>query len=408
MLATSPWPTHYFMMVPTAWAFRAAGHDVLVASQPSMSALITRSGLPAAEVGPDVDLVAIRKRTLPFERKAHEPAPTPTEAGDGADEVFGAWRDATTASLTAMVELAREWQPQLVLADPMCPAGLVAAHVVGAPAVRHLWAPDFLGSAEGDKVLSQIPGFYEPYERFGLTLAGDPAIRTVDPCPPSMEPPPSPNRRHVRFVPYNGPGRWRGTLPPVSPRPRVCLTWGVSVTRIVGETAFALPTVVRALAPLPVDIVVAIDASQRAMLGEVPDHVEVLESPPLHMLLPRCDLIVHQGGAGSTLTAARFGLRQVAITYLPDQANVAVAFSTTSAGIHLPGEAADEASIRAAVQALLDEPRFTEAAQRLREEIAAQPSPGRVAAELASLVPGHAPLTHRPPPATPVTSAVTR
>src|SRR5882757_8332379 len=110
LFATSPWPTHYFMMVPTAWAFRAAGHDVLVASQPSMSGLIASTGLPAVRVGPDIDLVDIRKRTLPFERKAHEPPPENGQSGgDGAAHVFDAWQDATTFNLDAMVGLARSW-----------------------------------------------------------------------------------------------------------------------------------------------------------------------------------------------------------------------------------------------------------------------------------------------------------
>ena len=385
LFATSPWSTHYYMTVPTAWAFRADGHQVLVASQPSMAGLITRSGLPAVAAGPDIDLVAIRKGTLKFERKAGEGPPAGTEADENANQVFDAWRTATTSNVDSLIELARAWQPDLVLCDPMCPGGLVAAHTIGVPGIRHLWAPDFLGSAAGDKVLGQLPGFYEPFERRGLRIDGDPAIRTIDPNPPSMEPPPSASRIHVQFIPYNGSGTLAVPLPPRDGRPRICLTWGMSVTRIVGEAAFLLPQVIRAIVDLELDIVVAVDTTQRAMLGDVPENVRVLESAPLHMLLPSCDVIVHQGGAGSTLTAARYGVRQLAITHLPDQSNVATPMAATGVGIHLSGETADAPSIRTAVQNLLDDDVYRESAERLRAEILGQSTPSNVVRQLSDL-----------------------
>ncbi|MFI1913917.1 nucleotide disphospho-sugar-binding domain-containing protein [Nocardia sp. NPDC020380] len=384
LFATSPWPTHYFMTVPTAWAFRAAGHEVIVVSQPSMAELIARSGMAAARVGPDIDLVAIRKRTLPFERKAGAPPPADGE-NDGADQVFDAWRAATTANVDPLVDFAKAWRPDIVLCDPMCPGGLVAAAVLGVPGIRHLWAPDFLGSAGAEQLLPQLPGFYEPFERRGVRVEGDPALRTVDPCPPSMEPPPSDRRIHVQFVPYNGTGVLSDRLPPRSGRPRICLTWGMSVTRIIGSAAFLLPQIISALSGLDAEIVVAVDATQRAMLGSVADNVRVHESAPLHMLLPTCDVIVHQGGAGSTLTAARYGVRQLAITHLPDQANVAMAFAGTGAGIHLSGEEITPADIRRAVHDLLADPGYRAGADRLRGEILAQPSPIDVAGQLCAL-----------------------
>lgn len=382
LFATSPWPTHYYMTVPTAWAFRAAGHEVLVASQPSITGLITRSGLPAAAVGPDIDLVAIRRRTLPHERAAHQ---APPEPGADTEPVFDLWQEATMANLDPLVAAARAWRPDLVVCDPMCPTGLVAARVLGVPGIRHLWAPDFLGSAGTDEMIATLPGFAEPYRSYGLEIDGDPAARTIDPCPPSMEPPPAPTRRHVRFVPYNGPAGTAGPPLPRSRRPRICLTWGLSVTRIVGTGAFLLPRVIEAVSGLGVDIVVAIDSSQRSMLGAVPDGVTVLEQAPLHMLVPGCDVIVHQGGAGSTLTAAREGLRQLALTHLPDQANVAIPMARTGAGRHLHGDEATSAAIRAAVAELLDDQSYRRAADRLREEMRAQPTPSHVVAELADL-----------------------
>jgi UDP:flavonoid glycosyltransferase YjiC (YdhE family) len=393
MVATSPWPTHFFVMQPLAAAFRAAGHEVLIVSQPSMGDLITRSGLPFAGVGTDIDMVEIRRRTLSLELKAREnPAAAETGNDDGGP-VFDAWQKAALANLEPIVEMARSWRPDLVMADTMCPPGLVAAHVLGVPGIRHLWGWDFFGSAGSEQLLATLPGFYEPYRRYGLDIEGDPALRTVDPCPPSLQPPASPAKVPVQYVPYNGAGRYPDLAPRdgTKNRPRICLTWGRSITRIIGERAFLLPRIIRALDGLDIEIVVAIDASMREQLGELPENVRVLESPPLHLVLGDCDAIVHQGGSGTVFNAIRFGLGQLAISHMADQDNISTALAASGAAVHLPGEQADEEAIRAAVIRLLEEPGFRSAAARLRTEMLAQPTPARVTDQLAELAAHHNP-----------------
>uniref|UniRef100_J1RV42 Protein IroB n=1 Tax=Streptomyces auratus AGR0001 TaxID=1160718 RepID=J1RV42_9ACTN len=50
LFTTWAWPSHLYALVTQAWACRAAGHEVLVASQPALAAEIGRCGLPAAVV----------------------------------------------------------------------------------------------------------------------------------------------------------------------------------------------------------------------------------------------------------------------------------------------------------------------------------------------------------------------
>ncbi|MER5538941.1 nucleotide disphospho-sugar-binding domain-containing protein [Streptomyces mirabilis] len=386
LVATSPWPTHYFVVQPLAAAFRAAGHEVLVVAQPSMADLVTRSGLPMAAVGSDIDLVEIRRKTLSQELKARQKPEDPARADDGG-QVFDTWQRAALANLDPVMELARAWKPDLVLADTMCPPGLVAAQELGVPGIRHLWGWDFFGSAGSEKILAALPGFYDPYRTYGLDVQGDPALRTVDPCPPSLQPPASPARLQVRYVPYNGAGRAPGRELRRRDKstPRVCLTWGRSITRIMGKRAFLLPRVIRALDGLDIEIVVAADAASREQLGELPGNVRVLDSPPLHLVLGDCDAIVHQGGSGTVFNAIRAGLGQLAISHMADQDNISAALAESGAGIHLQGEQADEQAIRAAVIRLLEDPEIRTAADRLRAEMLSQPTPAHVAAELAEL-----------------------
>src|SRR5262249_30229195 len=55
LFPTWAWPSHFFPMVPLAWALRAAGHEVRVASGPELAGTIRASGLPAVSVGTPVD-----------------------------------------------------------------------------------------------------------------------------------------------------------------------------------------------------------------------------------------------------------------------------------------------------------------------------------------------------------------
>ncbi|GLW74438.1 glycosyl transferase [Kitasatospora phosalacinea] len=384
LVVTSPWPTHYFVMQPLAGAFRAAGHEVLIAAQASMSDLVTRSGLPMVAIDGDVDLVGIRRRTLSRELQARE-KPAQAAGGEG-NEVFDSWREATLSNLDSVVEFASAWLPDLIVADTMSPAGLVAARVLGIPGIRHLWGWDFLGSVEGEKLLSALPGFYEPYERYGLKVTGDPATRTVDPCPPSLQPPGSPTRISMQYVPYNGPGSVPSGLPPrAEGRPRICLTWGRSITRIIGDKAFLLPQIIRAVDGIDADFVVAIDPADRDGLGELPPNVVALDAPPLHLLLDTCDAIVHQGGSGTVYNAIRYGLPQLAITHMADQDNISAALEKSGAGIHLRSEEATAEAIRRAVARLVDDSGIAHAAARLRAEMLSQPAPAQVVAELEQL-----------------------
>jgi UDP:flavonoid glycosyltransferase YjiC (YdhE family) len=52
-----PHKSHFFCMVPMAWALSAAGHEVRVASQPDITAAITAAGLNAVPVGVPLNLM---------------------------------------------------------------------------------------------------------------------------------------------------------------------------------------------------------------------------------------------------------------------------------------------------------------------------------------------------------------
>src|SRR5262245_47355088 len=84
LFTTFAWPSHYFPMVPLAWALRAAGHDVRMTSQPELLPTMRDSGLLATAVGRDLDVANPRR-----ESPAPDPAPAEDPAGtERSDRVF--------------------------------------------------------------------------------------------------------------------------------------------------------------------------------------------------------------------------------------------------------------------------------------------------------------------------------
>jgi hypothetical protein len=59
LFTTWAWRSHLHAVTPFAWACRAAGHEVLVASQPGLVDEIVRTGLPAVGVGRDIDAMGL-------------------------------------------------------------------------------------------------------------------------------------------------------------------------------------------------------------------------------------------------------------------------------------------------------------------------------------------------------------
>ncbi|HUD39130.1 MAG TPA: glycosyltransferase [Streptosporangiaceae bacterium] len=418
LFSTWAWSSHYFPMVPLAQACRAAGHDVRVASQPALVAAIRSSGLPAVVVGSDVDVNALfRDQVAPLIKAGSaEPARRTSLA-------IGIFVRVAEAMADDLVSFTQRWQPDLVVFDPITFAAPIAAAVTGVPAVRHLFGPDFTsggarpgaagasagaggaggtgaagagagtagagtgtGPANGARASAgpEMPGMAALLARFcvpDLQLRG---TLTVDPCPPSMQPSAAVTPREpMAYVPYNGQGvmpRW-----PSGPGHRVCLTWGTSTVALTGDDSFLPPAVITAAKDTGAEIVIAVTAEQRRLLPELPPGAKVLESVPLHLVLPECAAVVHQGGAGTTLTAAALGVPQVILPQLPDQRFNAQQAAATGAARCLPVADLTAESAAGSIAAVLDEPGPAAAALALRQEILAQPQPADVVGKLEAL-----------------------
>ncbi|AXK36495.1 DUF1205 domain-containing protein [Streptomyces armeniacus] len=368
-------PSHYLHQAATAWAFRAAGHEVRVAAgQPGVADAVTRSGMVAVPVGGDYDLLA-RMATATQEQPVEQQAPGEFRRRNA--EALKEYAEAVTAIADDLVAFAGAWRPDLVVADPMVTFAPVVSEPLGVPLVRHLFGPDLIRKlgfpASGAPVDGDIREAWPAplvgiYDRYGVEPRPDFAVRTVDSCPAVLQLPGVPNRLPMRYVPYNGPGVTPGWLREDPGRPRVCVTWGTVNTTLRGaeDAQGQLRGVLEALTALDVDVVAALSASDRELLGEPPAGVRVAEQLPLHLLLPGCDAILHHGGGGAMLTAAALGVPQVVCAQSTDQALNGEHIAAAGIGLALPPREPDAAAVKSAMARVLTEDTARTAAARLR------------------------------------------
>jgi UDP:flavonoid glycosyltransferase YjiC (YdhE family) len=344
LFTASAGPAEPFAATPLAWAFRAAGHEVLVAAAPSRAEEISRTGLPVTVTGPDSG-----------PRPAVPDYTRPSASWSSVDEV---------------VDVARRWCPDLVIQDDGSWAGTVAGAVLGVLVLSHVGGDPGTSQARG------IPAsrYAQVVARYGVEPCRD-AAATVDHWPPSLAVPVTGTRLSARFVPVDGPDAVPASLLARTATPRVCVAWDS-----VADQEGLLGTVVEAISTLDAEVVVCGRAVSE-LSGALP------AAAPLGTLLSTCDAVVHQGQAYTTLTAAAAGTPQLLLPSSPGESMLADRIEEVGAGRRLHADVVPDGDpgtdlIGYGVAKLLDVPTYGAAARRLQAEISAQPAPAELVSTL--------------------------
>ncbi|WET76815.1 glycosyltransferase [Amycolatopsis sp. QT-25] len=353
---------HLFPMVPSLWAARCAGATVLVGATGPAVAGSVGAGIPAVDLFPDGmdELSAIRASFL-----RRMPGAAEGERFALAMRLFAALSDRVA---DAAVALGRAWRPDVVLHTALQPAGPLVAAVLGVPAVEHGF--QLTGVARTQSLME--PHLAQACERHGV-----PGLRDVDEaldvCPPSMFPG-GPTGLALGYRPYGG----ARALDPAefTERPgrrRALVTLGTMADH--GELA---PLLLRTLAKHDLDVLVAGELP----VGTDPDSVLAHGWLPLETVLPGCDVLVHHGGAGSTLAALSRGVPQVIVSRDADHAFNGEAITRRGAGVFAVPDGGDTAVLDEALDHVLHDPRPSKAAREVAEEIAGLPGPEQVVPDL--------------------------
>ncbi|WP_150251034.1 activator-dependent family glycosyltransferase [Nocardiopsis deserti] len=411
LFATISERTHFIGAVPLAWAFRSAGHEVLVASQPELGPVVRATGLPFAQVGKDhllAQIIALGNRTPGGGEFGFDMAEVAREPGPGLEALHSAYRDSyipwwwrlvNDPMTNDLVDLCRAWRPDLVVWEPITYSGAIAAEACGARHVRHLWSLD-LFAALRHLFLERLDerseeGWDDPLRSWLEHRAARQGVdfsealvtghASIDYLPPSLDVPLSTrtSRLRTRYVPYNGRAvvpNWLRTPPD---RPRIGLSLGTTATQRMGGYTVDVGAVLEGLADLDAEVVATLPATERERLGTVPPNTRLVDYVPLHALAPTCAAMITHGGTGTVLSGLAHGVPQVTIPHqMYDEVLVASALEESGGGLTLSPESATPESVRDAVGSLLTEARYAEAGARLRNEIARMPSPADLALKL--------------------------
>ncbi|KAB2346157.1 activator-dependent family glycosyltransferase [Actinomadura rudentiformis] len=418
--------THFYNMVPLAWALRAAGHDVRVASEPALVPAITRTGLTAVPVGDEADTPRDEATSGTSWRDLNAGVTETRPEVLTWDYVLGTFTIACSmhyehatggrSMLDDLAGFARDWRPDLVVWDALTFAGPVAAQVSGAAQARMLFGIDYIGRmycdyarllAEqpperrddpiGDWLAGRLARFDTAYEP-GLATEMMTGQWTIDPTPSFMQFPLDLPFRRMRYVPYNGPSdvpEWVRVRPE---KPRVCLTLGMTARESLGGDLFSVADMLEAVAELDIELVATLNSEQIAEMPVLPANVRVVDFVPLNDLLPSCSAIIHHGGFGTLGNAMVHGVPNIiAPGHYWDEVGFGQALEGRGAGLMLDyrqkaGEGLrsglDLDGLRTMLARVLDEPSFRANSALIREEIEATPSPRDLARDLERLAAG--------------------
>ena len=364
LFASLPSIGHLYPLVPIAWAAKAAGHEVLFASF-GESKVIAQAGMAMVDIAPDLTQ---RQLFIDFQHR-HGDVNDRIRAGEESDELEGVhWGTFGEWLADGAVAAAQAWRPDLVVYERMAPFGLLAAAVLGVPAVRHQLGID-------PSPLHQLRHMTAALERHGVPDLTDDDVPWIDLARSDRGGLP------LRPVQYNG----GVVLPPwlMAPRerPRIAITVGTIVPRTQGVGV--VDRILSFASEFDADFVLAMEARDSDKLGTLPANVRAGGWLPMNALLPYCSAVVHHGGCGTMYAAIDAGVPQLLLPYGASDRHVN-ADNVVARGIGL-ASAPDEVTADH-VRRLITDDALRTATLAYRAELAELPSPSEFFATLAETV----------------------
>jgi UDP:flavonoid glycosyltransferase YjiC (YdhE family) len=368
LFSSTPQHGHLLPELPLARAFRDRGDEVAVLTSASFGPLFAAEGITLLPVGPEIPVLLAEAARL-----AGVDDPTVPDPAVAAELFAGARIDLTADDAVAA---AREFQPDLIVAEAVDYVGPLVAAALEVPYAKLAFGP--LIPAEFTNTFDAVAE--RRYKDRGLAMPAP--TWYLDPCPEVFQGPdwqPPQGRLPIRPEAHRSAGTQDTTTAATSAvgaRPKVLLSFG---------THFSEPAVLRpvidALAS-KTDLVVTLGLTASAAdFGDGLDHVEFVGFTPLAELLDGIDLVVTHGGAGTTLGTLSRGLPMVVVPQGADQFIQAGAVAGSRTGVAVMPPAGAEAVVEAVTE-VLGNAEYRDNARRAAQQIAGMPSPRDVADQL--------------------------
>jgi glycosyltransferase (activator-dependent family) len=419
---TWAWKTHLYNMVPLAWALHTAGHEVRVAGEPELTDAITGAGLTAVTVGSAETLKEKVARAqedgiFPSAEEWAEIGPKVLELANAPEEEL-TWEQLTWKYRMLLVPKARIkndsmgddlvaycrfWRPDLVIWDSLTNIAAVAAMATGAAHARVLTTTDMENRLRVNylRMMERQPAedrtdpladwLGEWAGRYGCEFSEEliSGQFTIDQLPDSFRLESDLRYASLRYVPYNGPAVIPSWLAEPVPARRVLMTLGMSSrdwTVLESLSADQVQETLDAMADLDIELVVTLPRDYSEKLKRVPENTRVVEFVPLDAVIPSCSVVIHHGGVGGLNGSLLHGVPQLQIgSKVPDPHVKRERLRQACAGDLLEPDEISGFAIREHVVRMLEDPAYRAGAERLRQEVLAQPSPNELVPELERL-----------------------
>ncbi len=389
----------------TAQALQARGHEVLWVSEHALAGPLKAAGIPFAEIAhtgwlwppppaPDLSSLKPAEAVMLRYRRA-----------------LDTWlsEDLVALAVEDLLALARErGAPDALVTDPFLSASALAAEALDVPLVVCGWIAqaelneDSLFPVQRVLAHDSIDRVDRLRARFGLQ-----GIHFAPGPTPSVLSP------HLHISYFNA--RWyqsdAATLlpqtqfvggaaePPTTPppdwlaaipagAPLAFITLGTVFTGDLGFHSWAAQAAARAgLIPVVALGWNPIAPEEKAKLkAALPPNTRLLNYAPLDHLLPRCKLIIHHGGMGTTHAGVLHGLPQIAVPHAADQRGNARRIAQALVGLNLTALDVKKGALLTGARALLANQEIQANARALAADFASLGGPSRAAELIEGIV----------------------
>ncbi len=380
---------HFLPMLPLGRALLDAGHEVEFATAGEFLPYIEKHGFAVFPAGLSLP-EQMQQAAQRFPEQHALPAGKERFCSFVPRMLAGVAAPARAADL---VPILREQRPDVVVHDETDFGAPVAAAVAGIPYAEHSVA--IFRPLEAARVAREtILPLWEEWEVELGPFGGLFQYLYLDVCPPSLQSReidqidvahPMTNARLGAGA--QAPPAWIDDLRPVP-------TVYVSLGTLFNQDPHVFAVILEGLGDGDLDVIVTIGADQDpAVLGAQPAHVHIEGFIPQSALLPRCDVVINQGGTAIFEILAH-GLPLLILPRGANQFDNAEACVAAGVARSLRPDEVTAAAVAAAVRALLHQPSYRERARLVAGEIEAMPGPEHGVRLVEQLARERRPLTH--------------
>jgi MGT family glycosyltransferase len=283
-----------------------------------------------------------------------------------------------------LVEIAKEWQPDMLIREAGEYGAVIAAEHLGLPHATVAFATALKGMAlferdaaaqldplrqswglEPDPQLTAIYRYlclsYSP-PTFSLQKIGEAELPDAVPVTTHFIRPDIFDQADQQGLPD-----WISELPD---RPTVYITLGTEVNKDPQFYPGLLQTIIAGLREAEINLIVTLGRDKDpADFGPQPPNVHIEPYIPQSLLLKRCDLIVMHGGSNTLLAAVDDSLPMVIVPLIADQFFNAEVVQNLRLGKVVQQDQLTTDNIRAAVDEVLTNPTYRQNTARLQAEM---------------------------------------